>query len=453
VSDHPVHAWPLQAVALVPWLYALRRFRPGWGRALLAGFALGFSYTFALSLVLEFPLLLGTALALYLTLLWMILSVGAAWLLRGPPVVSAFAVAALAVLVEWVNSTLIPVWGTAQTFTRVWSAWPPAIQLVSVTGVTGFVFVVVATQALLAVLLARPPRRRAVLIALLSLVGLVVAVNALLWPREARGRMRVAAVGWCHAQQPSGKHTPWRVVYSAVYRPLLREAVAAGAQLVVAPETAFRIPAIDREVFLARVRREARSHGVWLAVGWFDHRDRKNRLLFLDPRGRTRGQYVKTHLIMTLEKYNAGDGTRVWVPLGSVRLGGMICQDDNFTDLSRGYGRDAVSVLAVPTNDWEQVAPYHLENSRFRAVESRYAVVRAATNGTSAILSARGETLASADHFATGPRAVVADLPLYPPGSFYARWGEWVVWLCGLLLLLLLVARVTLRHRHDEGTI
>jgi apolipoprotein N-acyltransferase len=93
-----------------------------------------------------------------------------------------------------------------------------------------------------------------------------------------------------------------------------------------------------------------------------------------------------------------------------------------------------VSLVAVPTNDWRQVAPYHLDNSRFRTVESRYAVVRAATNGTSAILSSRGETLASADHFVTGPRAIVADVPLYPPGSWYARLGDWVALLCALLL-------------------
>ncbi|MDY0000862.1 MAG: nitrilase-related carbon-nitrogen hydrolase [Polyangia bacterium] len=481
-TDFPAHAWWLQAVALLPWLWSLGRWRPGPGRGALSGAALGAVYTGGLSVMLKFPILLALGLAGYLTVFWALLGAGAAWIWRGSEkgpgglVGAALGVACLAALVEWLNVSVIPVWGTAQVFTRVWSAAPWAIQITSVTGVLGLVWVVFALQTLAVAALAPgagaatpgagaatsgageatpgageatpgAARRGPALVALLGLLLLVVGANALLWPRERLGSVKVAAVGWTFENLPAGKRTPWRQTWEQVALPLVRESASRGAKLVVTPETGLWIPKGEAAVFRERVARVARELGVSLAVGWFDHARNDNRIFFVGEEGKARGEYAKTHLIMTLEKYRPGDGQRVVTALGPYRLGGMICQDDNFTDLARGYGKSGAHLLAVPTNDWREVRHYHLENSRFRAVDSRYGVVRAATNGWSAIVTARGEVLARVDHFAKGPALVVAELPLYAPGSFYARVGDWVVvapcalWLCVLVLVRIRRAR------------
>jgi apolipoprotein N-acyltransferase len=441
LSDFPVHAWPLQGVALLPWLLALVRLRPGIWTGLGAGFFLGLCYTGPLSVALSFPLLLGVGLALYLTILWALLSVGATYLLRGSPLFSALGVGALAVVLEWVDMSLVPVWGTAQVFTRVWSASPWAIQMVSVTGVTGLVFVLVTSQTLLALALGRTDARRRAALALAALLVFVTVANTALWKSPPKRTVRVAAVGWTGDQLPRGALTPWKLLFDTVYLRLVRRATARGAELIVSPEVGFRVPGYGRQAFQKRLSATAREHRVWLAVGYFDYARNRNQLVFVDDRGRMRGEYSKTHLILKMERYTAGDGTLITVDAMTTRkgtefrLGGMICQDDNFTDLARGYGRRGVEVMALPTNDWRQVRNYHLENSLFRAVENRYAIVRAASNGISAIVSARGEVLARRDHFAEGPGALVVDLPLYEPGSFYARNGDWLVVLCLVLLI------------------
>lgn len=435
LADFPVHAWPLQAVALLPWLLALVRLRPGLWTGLGAGSCLGLCYTMPLTVVLEFPLLLGVGLALYLTLLWALLSTGATYLLRGSPLWAAAGVGALAVVLEWVDISLVPVWGTAQVFTRVWSASPWTIQVVSVTGVTGLVLVLVTGQTLMALALVRLDTQRRAAVALAVLMVVVAGANAALWPSAPKRKVRVAAVGWTSDQLPRGNQSSWMLVYDTLYRRLVRRAVARGAKLIVSPEVGFRVPAHRRKVFQKRLSETARTHRVWLAAGYFDHARNRNQLVFVDDRGRVRGEYTKTHLIATFERYTAGDGSLVTLKGPGFRLGGMICQDDNFTDLARGYGRRGVEVVALPTNDWRQVRNYHLANSLFRSVENRYAIVRAASNGISAIVSARGEVLARRDHFVEGPGAVVVDLPLYETGSFYARAGDWLVILCGLFLV------------------
>lgn len=426
-SNPPFHAWPLMMVALVPWLVGLARMCASWVAALAAGAFVGLVCFLPLAFfVLEFPLLMGGGLALYLSVLMSLFSVGA-WLVRGwPPVAGALGVAAVAVMVEWVDFTLVPMFGTAQSFVRVLSAAPGAIQFLSVTGLLGLVFAVVAFQALLVDLFLHPKQRLKSVAALAVLVVAVAAFDLVAWMRKPVGKVRVAAMGWV-TNRP---RLPTEEIWQKRYLPMLHEATRAGARLVVSPETGFKLSPGERTSILERLSGLAREKSVMLAFGYFHRGESDNRIAFVGPAGELLAEYQKTHLIAGMERYRAGTGEPVLLELDGRTLGGMICQDDNFTDISRDYGRNQAHLLAVPTNDWRQVKDAHLENSRLRCIESRYGIVRAATNGISAVVSARGEVLASRDHFRQGEGVVTIDLPLYAPGSLYSRVGGWPVIAC-----------------------
>jgi apolipoprotein N-acyltransferase len=440
-SDHPLHCWPLQIVALVPWLVGMAAFGRSWGRARGAGFCLGFFYTAPLLIALEFPILLGATLGIYQTLLWMGISVGLRWILRWPPVWAALGASAMVVAVEWVDVSLLPVFGTAQCFARVWSAWPGAIQVTALVGMLGLIFLLVFPQALVARLLAGDRRRSfgKAAIAFCVFLAVVVGANLGLWFGAPEGELRVAAVGWTH-QWPAGAAENARATLDRRVIPNVSAAADMGARLVVTPEVGLRVDSSDRQATRETLAGLAREHGIWLATGVWDGPSETNRLLVFDPQGSLRAEYLKTHLIYSLEDYTAGPGEVPAIELGGsilpgAILSGMICQDDNFTDLSRMAGRAGARITAVPTNDWNQVREYHLENSLFRAVESRYGIVRAATNGVSAIATARGEVLARRDHFETGSGFIVADLPIYRRVSRYNHLGDWPVLGVSLLLL------------------
>jgi apolipoprotein N-acyltransferase len=186
----------------------------------------------------------------------------------------------------------------------------------------------------------------------------------------------------------------------------------------------------------------ARKHKVALVVGYFDIRRNDNRMAFFAANGKWIGEYVKSHLIPVFEKYRAGSGRPTTVRFGRWKVGGLICQDDNFTDIARAYGRRAVSIIAVPTNDWAQVKHHHLENTIFRAVENRFAMVRAATNGISALISPRGRVLARVDHFAAGPAVITARMQLMPATTTLYAWaGDWLAAVCAVFLVMLIVVR------------
>ena len=436
-ADFPLHAWPLQAVALLPWLAALGRLRRArWAAA--AGLALGLGYVVPVALALQFPLAMAAGLGAYLVLLWVLLSVGCWWTLRWPGVAGALGAGAVAVLVEWVDFTLVPVWGTAQSFVRVWTAAPWAVQITSLAGVTGLVFLVVAGQALVAqLLLPRQPRQRLRAAAVLALLLAVTAGWSLYRVTHAPvTTMRVAALGWTRADLKRAGATRADTLLERVVAPQVRLAARRGARLVVTPEVGFWLAEPARQRILPALARLAREHRVMLIVGYFHRQRDDNRLRIIGPAGETRGEYIKTHLIPAIENYRPGTGATVVTRHQGVAVGGMICQDDNFTDLARAYGRRRVQLMAVPTNDWEQVKDYHLENAIFRAVENGYGVVRAASNGISAVVGPGGRVLARRDHFASGLGLVVADLPLAAGGAPYSWVGEWLVGLCAIGLLL-----------------
>ncbi len=434
LSDHPVHAWPLQAVALLPWLFVLEKWVSRPRQALLAGLLVSLAFNLPLSLLLRFPPALAAGLGLYLSLILMLMSLGIWLALRAPGVTGALGAAAAALLVEMIDFSVLPMWGTAQSFVRVWTAAPWAVQFSALAGVPGVVFALVAAQALMLRLLLHSRGRARAAAGLLVLMAAVGTLDALLWSREPAAKLKVAAMGWTRAQlSERGARGP-STLLERVYRPFLEEAVAAGARVVVSPEVGFFLspevkPAVMRELSLL-----ARKHGRWLAVGYFDQARDDNRIAFFDPTGKLRGEYAKTHLIPLMEDYRAGDGQLVILEAGGARLGGMICQDDNFTDLARAHGRRKAQLLAVPTNDWIYVKEYHLENSIYRALENRYGVVRAASNGISAIISPKGELLARRDHFSQGPGIITAEMPLEEGGAPYSITGDWP--LVGLSLVL-----------------
>ncbi len=436
IADYPVHAWALELVALLPLLWALMR-APSWRWAALIGALTGLAYTGPLAVVLAFPPLMGAGLAAALSLLWLLAGVLAWRVSRWPGVLGALAMAAAVVLVEWLSYTAIPVWGTAQCFARVWSAAPGALALLRWTGISGLVFVLVASQALaLRVASARGRARRAPALALALVLALPALAVGLRRGATAPTRsLRVATVGWTWAGLDATSGRDPRSILLLVLPRAAEDAAARGARLLVSPEVGLLVDRGQRDAAVRELGALARRFDLALAIGVFDVAGNDNRIWFFAPDGRLVGEYAKHHLIPLVEGYRAGSGARVRFDLAGVHIGGMICQDDNFVDLARGYGRDGASLVVVPTNDWREVAPYHLENARLRGIENGYALVRAASNGISLIADAEGRVLARADHFSEGTRVLVADVPIGAAGTLYSHLGDWLAGACALLLV------------------
>lgn len=230
--------------------------------------------------------------------------------------------------------------------------------------------------------------------------------------------------------------------------PLIREAAAGGAKLILTPEgtnlleqrRGLRDAALsseDADAAVLGLRALANELGVWLLIGSVLVRsdapgdDRAaNRSLLIDPSGAVVARYDKLHVfdvdLPNGETYREsasvrpGDAAAVAeTPWG--RLGLSICYDVRFPHLYRALAKTGASVIAVPAAFTRPTGEAHWETLlRARAIETGAFVLAPAQGGThedgrqtwgrSAIVGPWGEIIARADYDAPGVVAATLDL-------------------------------------------
>ena len=218
--------------------------------------------------------------------------------------------------------------------------------------------------------------------------------------------------------------------------PLIREAAAGGAQLVLTPEgtnfleqrRGLRDAALsteDADAAVLGLRALASELGVWLLIGSAIVRSEApgdtraaNRSLLIDPTGAITARYDKLHVfdvdLANGETYREsasvrpGDAASVadtpWGPLGLT-----ICYDVRFPHLYRALAKSGAAMIAAPAAFTRPTGEAHWETLlRARAIETGAFVLAPAqggahedgrqTWGRSLIIGPWGEVIARADH-------------------------------------------------------
>lgn len=190
--------------------------------------------------------------------------------------------------------------------------------------------------------------------------------------------------------------------------PLIRQAAAEGAQLVLTPE-ATNILSPDRkrqeavlhvqakDPTLSALRSEARAAGIWLLIGSLALKsgdgDRfVNRSILIDPEGEVAASYDKLHMFdVTISEteqyresaaYRPGDRAVVTKAAG-VPVGLTICYDLRFPHLYRKLAQAGARILTVPSAFSPTTGAAHWEVlMRARAIETGCFVLAPAQCGT-----------------------------------------------------------------------
>ena len=230
--------------------------------------------------------------------------------------------------------------------------------------------------------------------------------------------------------------------------PLIREAAAGGARLILTPEgtnfliqdrerRAAALETQDRDEAVGTLRALARELGVWLLIGSAIVKsghagdDRAaNRSLLIDDRGEVVAAYDKLHVfdvdLPTGERWRESASVRPGedavvadTPWG--RLGLTICYDIRFPQLYRALARAGAVMIAVPAAFTVPTGEAHWETLlRARAIETGSYVLAPAQAGThedgrstwgrSTVVAPWGEVIAKLDHDAPGVLLATLDL-------------------------------------------
>ncbi|MBN2590435.1 MAG: hypothetical protein JXA96_11285 [Sedimentisphaerales bacterium] len=439
-------AAPLQLVAFIPVLYLASRKDSTYNRMIHTGVYMGIFYVIPQACVLQMPLIITLILFAELILVFSAFSLISFRLLRRPTLLSMFAIGALLVVLDWINFSAIPIWGMAQSIVRPWSAYPELVSFVSLTGLTGIVFLIVCLQALAVNAVVCPKKKRTYIAAGCALLLFAIAVNIVLQrtePSEPVKKIIVSAMGWTE----DSNSVTYPEDSNSLYAKFVKQAAQEDSKIVVSPELGFYTGTGDVNQWLVNFQEIAKNNNIALVIG-VDFQ-RSNKAIIINSDGQVSGCYTKTH-ITPFEYYEKGDGTTVIAPIEGINVGVMICHDDNFTDISRRYGRQHAAIVAVPTLDWSQVKNAHFQSSINRAIESNYAIIRACHNGISAIISPKGKIIKKMDHLTEGSGIITAEVPLYAGTTLFSLWGHWPIVPCFILLLIYVTKEIITRIKLNN---
>ncbi len=424
----------LQLAALVPLMVFVLRDRRI-GPAALAGFYMGICYTIPQMLYLRMPAPVTAILLLWLTFLLTLLCIAIAYFLPKHPVLGPIAVGAAWTLLDWANYTAVPIWGMAQSFARSWTAYPFAIQFISITGIGGVLFVVASVQGLVANQIVYPQKRKQIRSAIIILLVILLLINTLIWFQKPVASLRIAAAGWIFSDRSETANPTSEEGFELLFAKPAQQAAAEGARILTTGEMGFYIADHDRDEWMGRFAAVAKDNNLWLVVGYFNVSDNENRLFFMSPAGEIMHEYTKTYLT-PLEPGKKGNGDLKTITVDGITIGAMICHDDNYTKLTRRYGNLKTDIVLCPTADWWTIKTAHLQAVRARAIECNYGIVRGAACGISGIISPRGEIQTAHDHYKNGPGYVIADVPIRKQCTFFSRFGHWPSLVLSVLLIL-----------------
>ena len=448
--------------ALAPWLWvvwnATRRL------AVLGSWLAGFTFFAALMSWIAFA---GYDRWTLLIWLWLLLSaleslafVVAALLIRSVRTRSwraALTCGTAWVVSEWFRS-LSPFGLTWGQLGYSQSAYLPIVQWASVGGVSLISFTIMVWNAALAQVVGRRTHQAYLRVAVIAII-----VVAMLYA----GARRVANVG----QQKTGTHgsgiqiaviqasaieplhvsqlnQPWtedeqdRELRS--WEQLTRQAAVTHPCLVVWSESAIPGFLDSSPQLFRRIVGVARQANAYLLAGG-PYEDSFGQLFnsafLIGPRGNQVWRYDKVHLVPFAE-YVPG---RSWLPLlkhytvreqdlkpgpghgafpvGSVKVGPMICFESIFPEIARREVKLGAQILVIITNDaWfgrTAAAEQHAQMSVFRAVETGTWVLRCAGTGISMIISPEGRVRARADLFKR--KVLVARVSTAPITTWHQR--------------------------------
>jgi apolipoprotein N-acyltransferase len=368
----------------------------------------------------------------------------------------------------------------------------PMIQIAELTGVTGLSFavafanIIAVTTPIRLFLEAKTGRKRPHFDLTLTLVGIVALLafglnrmTAALGPAKS---IRVAAVQ-ANVPQLEKFDPQFAAQVFEKFRRLTENALRANPppDLVVWPESSTPDPARDVNAESYRfVMDFASASKTDLMLGTLDfEKDRDYNAALLISNGGERVQvYRKIHLVPFGEYIPARHSfplfaavASTWVPGDfargtehtvfsltnpDVHVAPLICFEDTVGDLVRHFVLNGANLLVDITNDgWflhSSASQQHLANAKFRCVENRRPMVRAANTGVTCFVNQFGRVMdywrdETGSTFNEGTLAGEIPVPQDRQITFYTQHGEWFAESCATITGIMIVLAVSVRKK------
>ena len=323
--------------------------------------------------------------------------------------------------------------GTASSLAYTQMNFLPAIQIASVTGITGITFLVTLIPSALAGCWYLHENEKPVIYP--AIVSVILVAGVLLFGifrlnmNGDTGKIIAGLAVLDENTHSFGNNTPVQdeLKHTRDYAWEITSLAEKGAQLVVLPERAINVNKESDTAVLNILTNTARQNHVYIVTGYTNYKTdiRRNSVLVIDNQGNVLKDYNKVHLVKGLERQFAPGNETGLFRFNNHQAGTAICKDLDFPDHIRKYGQGAAGILCIPAWDFRVDDWLHARMSILRGVENGFSEVRTARLGRLSISDHRGR-VSSETGCTDGKRASLTGyVSLKNIRTFYSAYGDW----------------------------
>jgi len=341
----------------------------------------------------------------------------------------------------------------------------PLMQLASVTGILGIVFLMTWFAATVNYCWENGfVFRRIKKVAAIYLCVLVTAYAygaARLFLIEPEETVRVAAVMTSdHATARMMGEVPGQSQFNlkeslAVLKSKTVKAAKAGAKIVAWQEYADLISDEDIDIYIRQGQKIANRENIYLLLtaGILDDDFKEkgeNVSILIDPDGDIKWKYMKSYLVPLVEEpyFKKGDKEIPTEETPYGKIASVTCFDNDHPRYVRSADDD-VGLLLVPSFDGATLTPVHSKMAVFRAIENGFSILKPTGRGLSIAADYCGRVIAKQNYYKTKKRVMLADIPIKSVHTIYEKIGNAFAWLCILGLIVLAAIAVSTHKRQN----
>ncbi len=327
--------------------------------------------------------------------------------------------------------------------------FPPALQIVTLTGLPGLSFVIVLVNAALAAMLVVAWRKRVAWSAVLGLGSVVLVLASGWWvirPSPAETVRIGVIVDLANQREPAQPAVLERDVA------LTRMLAAQQPQLVVWPEN--ELATVDEPALRLAIGQLTQALNAFIVADmvWPTPAGLHDTAVLFGPDGAEAGRQAKINVTGEERAQGFIDGQRRFpvypTPLGSIGLG--VCYDRHTPDITRQLARAGARIVAMPADDDFAANPWfprtHAADTVVRAVENRVAFAVSNTSGIAIVVDPYGRI--TAESGVNQITALIGETVVSHERTLYTRAGDWFGWLIVGVASILMLAR---RPGHHNG--
>lgn len=227
------------------------------------------------------------------------------------------------------------------------------------------------------------------------------------------------------------------------------------ADIIVWSEVALILTQKQKQVLISDIKNICTQKEVYILLSFYEEcleKDKKpfnNVAIIVSPQGEKEWEYKKSFLTPIIETSitNRGDYNMPALKTLFGTIGCVICADMDMQHYIKQASEKNIDILLIPAIDYKGIIPLHTQMASIHSIQFGFSIVRSNGIGVTSIYNSVGKEITSFNSLKSNDRILFAALPVKSNKTFYGRYGDVFILLCGLFIAIIAFTHFILKRQ------